>query len=1186
MRKILDAFLGSVKDGIQPREVALAVALGVIAGFVTGWNLTLVCVLLTVVLLRVPFQMFGQAWAVSAMAAWMLTPATFHTGRYVLEQSPLAAMFASHADSLSMVLFDFDRYTLTGGLVWGMILAIPAAWLTLAFARSLQSRLRKVGEAIKKARFSIRAVCWLTFGNLDGVTNPPKDRWIFRPFGAVLCLVTVVPMAIMAWMYGPGMMEQSILHTLSLANQAEVSADSFDLSLTDGTLHVRNLQIADAGELDHDRMRVASLTAVLKPAPLLRGRVHIEKILIDGITCDVPRETPARAYHVDLPDFDLDPHVHFDGSLEELGYKLENYARNWIEIKDRMDQAQDVIERVDALVHRDDKPQTAEMEIPAEYLALRSMRSNFGSPRPSIHVELIRAKHLAPQWGLGDQAMMEVTNLNSEPELLARPTRIEFAVPDHSIECIAHLNYHGETPHHLHLKVSNISMAEVIHWDRLPQMAVSGGTLTFHGDGTFDHNGLELPMTVRMEHLAMALPGGSRQLGLPAELWNQGLAQLGGLQVNAKLHGAWESPRVDVDTKGLVTQFQHQLHAAGHAMLATAVDEQVRRGQEWVQDQTSAQLARGQEYIDQGRDTAEATIQSGRDAVDDLAGNVQSTLDQANGVINQAQNQLNNTLQDTVDRALGGLNKQEDLANQFLQNHLNRGNDRYGNSPAADIAKGLLSGATGNVRQGLNHVGTNMGHVVDVAGNAASDAVSQAEGANLSAQNTAHSGLDVGQNVVDNADQTGRYGAQGLADQANQYADQLGGAANSAMQQLAPPKTDNEATTDANVTGDRYADYYANRYDQQKETTQADSSTVEQQGDAVASQLAGGQQNRTSTREPAALLYPESMRSARQLQPPAMTAQTGRYSGTVDASQVTHTGDNTSAAGTGDRYVDRRYRTTPDRYSNTHQRPQSQTSQENTTPQRSNPPGAEYYNRSNGADTNAAAANTGAANSAATAGQSRYGAVQDYMQEVGQRSAANTPASGQNATETAVRYPEAGINQQATQAMPPMASASSVASDAATTDPRRMAPTTATQPHATQPNAASIPPVGFERGYVPQDPFTPEEYQALLLMQQQHESGMTAPQEGQPQGSSWRRLADSVTGGAKKLWPFSRSAEAQGTAAQGDGTPASPGQYPGQGYAGNYTQPSQQQPYTANVGQPAVQQAEPQQPWYRRLFRR
>ena len=41
MRKLFGSMFGVVNGGVHPREIAVAVILGTLAGFVTGWNLTL-----------------------------------------------------------------------------------------------------------------------------------------------------------------------------------------------------------------------------------------------------------------------------------------------------------------------------------------------------------------------------------------------------------------------------------------------------------------------------------------------------------------------------------------------------------------------------------------------------------------------------------------------------------------------------------------------------------------------------------------------------------------------------------------------------------------------------------------------------------------------------------------------------------------------------------------------------------------------------------------------------------------------------------------------------------------------------------------------------------------------------------------------------------------------------------------
>src|SRR5205807_192687 len=168
MSNVFQSLLGAIRGGVHPREIGLAVFLGVLAGFVGGVNLTLALVLLAVLVLRTPLKMFAQAWALAAGLAWTLTPVTFHLGRYVLTGTPVGDWLAPQAEGPWVALFDLDRYTLIGGACLAPILALPTACIIAAMTRGVQRRLMALQEKMSanqrwQARWSTRLTCWLLF---------------------------------------------------------------------------------------------------------------------------------------------------------------------------------------------------------------------------------------------------------------------------------------------------------------------------------------------------------------------------------------------------------------------------------------------------------------------------------------------------------------------------------------------------------------------------------------------------------------------------------------------------------------------------------------------------------------------------------------------------------------------------------------------------------------------------------------------------------------------------------------------------------------------------------------------------------------------------------------------------------------------------------------------------------------
>src|SRR5438105_6794562 len=146
MSNVFQSLLGAIRGGVHPREIGLAVFLGVLAGFVGGFNLTLAVVLLAVLVLRTPPKMFAQAWGVAAGLAWTLTPVTFRLGHFVLTGTPVGQWLAPHADGLWVALFDLDRYTLIGGACLAPIVALPTAWGIAVATRGVQQRLVALQE--------------------------------------------------------------------------------------------------------------------------------------------------------------------------------------------------------------------------------------------------------------------------------------------------------------------------------------------------------------------------------------------------------------------------------------------------------------------------------------------------------------------------------------------------------------------------------------------------------------------------------------------------------------------------------------------------------------------------------------------------------------------------------------------------------------------------------------------------------------------------------------------------------------------------------------------------------------------------------------------------------------------------------------------------------------------------------
>ncbi len=622
MFTVMRSFLGFVQKGVHPREVALAVLLGTLAGFVCGWNLTLACVLVLVLVLRAPVKVFLQTWGISAGLAWMLVPSVFRTGKYLLEQSMVGDWLAPHADNVWLALFDADRYTLVGGAMWGLGLGCPLAWIAAITTKALQQRISSLAAQVSAEksgvkRACVKAICWMLLGGLKEDLKVPLKARLLRPMGAGMFVLVIAPAAVLGHRYMPEMITSSLLTTLSLANGAKDDAEKIELSLTDGLLTVHNLQIPDPDHLDQDRVRIQQLTAEVQPGRLLRGYVHLEKVLLEGIQENVARKSPAQPCAVSMPEFEF-PSEEAEGETEKApadgSWNLSEYIKDWDKIQHRLTQAKQVIQKIHQLSEACQGEEQPPEQVSATYLAMRSMRCTFGrKPMARVQVDMIRARKFA-DGTLGNDAVAELVNLTSSPAMTGKPTSLQFVAPKLGLRVAGNLNLHKTgAQHDLAVEARGMNMDRMLRMDKLSeQMSMSGGKMVVRGKGSMNLEQFQLALTASVADVQFKLGKQGRLLGISPELWNEGLQQLGTFKVQGSLDGSWTSPALHVNTQDLLAQLQQQLQAAGRLVLVKSIHEQIAKGEKLVQGGIEHLASQAQDTIDQAQEKVDQTVAQGQ----------------------------------------------------------------------------------------------------------------------------------------------------------------------------------------------------------------------------------------------------------------------------------------------------------------------------------------------------------------------------------------------------------------------------------------------------------------------------------------------------------------------------------------------------------------------------------------------
>jgi hypothetical protein len=571
-RKITEGIYG----GHQPRDVAAAVALGILAGALAGGNLSWAAVLLTAILFNVHTRLFLAAWLASVLIAWLSRGWLETLGQFLLDGTPLGRTVGLLGDSALAALLGWDEYALVGGLAAGTTAALACApiaywatgrlhrrWLQAspsASSSGAEPQERRSGEGRPLVRV------WYGPSKHERAVRQTMAVRRLRPYGIPATLAAAVTVAVGSWSLARWSVEHELWRELSIYNGAEVTGARTELSLSSGDFVVHDLAIADAAHPERDRFRVGLAKGRLSPGLLLRGRLHVERIVLSRVRADVPRGQPARlcgAYDVSSAaeeDGGGQGHPPSAGDLE-----VSAYLRSWPSVCRRLGSLQKLVGAIERLARAED-------ELPQARGRWTPRRSDLGRPQPRVAVQELRVDNLPRAWNLGGKALVEIANLASNPSLAKKPAQVKILLPKFGAE--AQLDFASDTGRPNTVRCSACDL-DVGPWIDAP-LAVSGQA-RLAGQGSFDGRGFEMRLLVEIEPLAAEVTCHEPLAGVEPALWNWGLRQMAAVKAEAVCSGPWASPVVAVDAGPLVAQLKRELRAAGHEGLADTFEQQIAR---------------------------------------------------------------------------------------------------------------------------------------------------------------------------------------------------------------------------------------------------------------------------------------------------------------------------------------------------------------------------------------------------------------------------------------------------------------------------------------------------------------------------------------------------------------------------------------------------------------------------------
>jgi hypothetical protein len=514
--------------------VAFGLSLGLLAGFVAGWNYTFVALLVLAATVNLSTRWILAAGCAASLVNVWASPWIGRLGRLMLDELRLGKAVAWLGDSPAVAMLDWDRYRLVGGAAIALILSVPAV----------------------RAAYVFVAAC----SDDDSAAKGP----LFRPAFWLIAPLVLVAGGIAPWMFRTRAAVDWMFEELSAANGAQVSAERVSLSLWTGELEIDGLSVPDPSKLDHDRLRIGTLRCRLDPGLVLRRRLHAEHVLLENIDRDVQRASFAQGQHQLPTAFVAKGEVHQAANSTQSEIDLHTHLRHWDRFAQKFDWMQRVIIACEWVASLD----APHVDAGPAINSLASDRSPLGMVRPRVVIDLVEAERLGPAWGLGSRAKLVLTQLQSHPTALDRPTTCRVVVPSYAAEVVVDLDWHKPGLHHaVSLKAYNLPLLTML--DPRGRLRVAKGMVSLVGSGVVDAQRVDLRLQVDARGVEGRVVGDETIGGLTPELWNSALASLSEIREDVHLVGRWTEPRLRISISDVVTQLRHQLRAAGaHDLVA------------------------------------------------------------------------------------------------------------------------------------------------------------------------------------------------------------------------------------------------------------------------------------------------------------------------------------------------------------------------------------------------------------------------------------------------------------------------------------------------------------------------------------------------------------------------------------------------------------------------------------------
>ncbi len=292
MRPIYRLFSAIEKES-TPRDWAIGLSLGVWLGWQFGLNLQTFLGILSVALIRgncvgltlglgvgLVLQDLTMTWC-AELGFWVLT----HGASY---RRVWAGLY--HAPLVPFTYF-YDSQVM-GRLLLGTAVATVVYWAVKSILPLCQQTLwlkildGPIGYSWQHSTLRHR---YLVFISQYG--HPPASHTLIRTRAALFMMVAVALTTLPLIALSPLFLKSAVSRFLTIVNGAPVTVGSLDISWFKGELQLKDIAVTHHVQPSRNLLQIDSLVTSFDLIPLLKKKILLERVDIEGIQYDLPKKT-------------------------------------------------------------------------------------------------------------------------------------------------------------------------------------------------------------------------------------------------------------------------------------------------------------------------------------------------------------------------------------------------------------------------------------------------------------------------------------------------------------------------------------------------------------------------------------------------------------------------------------------------------------------------------------------------------------------------------------------------------------------------------------------------------------------------------------------------------------------------------------------------------------------------------